>query len=477
MWLSESSIEKASYRQLPQIVNRLKNALISQKIKKEQNLLQLEHYKQNIEYEVELNKEHIRNQINKRFDDIIEKTNYARSQWLYQAEEQFQTYSNQLQEAFAQLEEIEKDIKGDICFIDYLSEDKNFKNHNFKGVNNIGSITDYYGTVINQWKKSTTDFFDKIPFIDSTLSFESDEKVLLKLNKLLNESYSFITENKFKTLINKEIDDCFNISKYWFWPTWKTKNSQESNNLQCLEWRVYKPIELYESFFSNKRYATFNDIKLLQKRKEMEKEWIIEKNKNNNDEVKTYFFIDENWMKTWEIFSLSKITEYNLQSTHSSKEVFYTLWPGPISNQTLLNSDNSIRDDISITSFRVVNSKVWNSLYFIYKGGPEIHRLKPSVYSPAADKNVIGDKMRKKINQITQSNLQKTKLILELKEKSNFIKQSHFELKQKYDSIIQVFYANDSVNSSDSLKTADEENEAETNEFKYSIIIPDLVSK
>lgn len=449
----------------------MKNGLASQKIKKQQNLLQIEHYRQDLEYEVEVNKHQIRSQINKMFDEIINQVNFTRNEWLNKAEKEFDTYDTKLKLALAKLDKIEESINCDISFIDFLSQDKNFKQHDFKDVHNIGSITDYYATVINQWKKNTADLIGKVPFIDSKLCFETDQKARLKLSEGLSDCYSLVIENKLKNLVNKKINECFNISKWWFCPTCRTKNNQETNDLECSEWKVYKPIELYESFFNNKRYATFNDIKLLQKRKEMEKESILEKNKSNTDEVKTYFFIDENWIKSWEIFALSKTVEYNLQSVYSCNEIFYTPCPGPITNHLLLNADSSIRDDISITSFRIVNPKVWNHLYFIYKGGPEIHRAKPSVYSPAADKNTIGDEMRSKISEIAISNSQKSKLILELKEKSKDAKRTCLQLKKKHDSLVQVLHPDDSVNSQDSIKTDDEDKEIEANsaELKYVI--------
>ena len=207
----------------------------------------------------------------------------------------------------------------------------------------------------------------------------------------------------------------------------------------------------------------------------MEKEWIIEKNKSKSNEPKTYFFINENWMKNWEIFALSKATEYSLQTTHNPKEILFNPYPGPITNSELFNQDNTIRDDVSITSFRVVNPNVWNSLYFVYKGGPEIHRTKPYIYSPEVEKDTIGDKMRNKINKLLHENSLKENTILALKEKSEYIKQDYYTKRNKYFSNIQTFSLKDSPNSHDSRKTTDDENNLEINESKSMIVFPDLL--
>ena len=473
--MNQAIIDSGNVMQLTEIVSRLRNALNSQRIKKGQNLLQVEDYKLNLQYDLEMNKEKIRNKINQLFDRVIEQVNFVRTETLFKAEEEFETYKTQVDEAINQIDEIEKEIKGDVWFINYLWEDKNFNYSDLGDAHCLGSITDYYGTVINQCKKSTTEFINKIPAVESKLNIELDDEIIQKCSELLMHAWTFNYKSKSKLQVVREIDNWFDISKFWYCPTCKTKNSQNVNDLQCSGCKVYKPIELYESFFSNKRYSSDDDIRNIKKRIEMEKEWIIEKNKSKSDEPKTYFFINENWMKNWEIFALSKVTEYSLQTSHNPKEILFMPYPGPITNSELFNPDNTIRDDVSITSFRVVNPKVWNSLFFVYKGGPEIHRTKPYIYSPEVAKDTIGDKMRNKINKLLHENSLKESTILALKEKSEYIKQDYYAKRHKYASFIQAFSLKDSPNSHDSSKTTSDENDLDINESKYMIVFPDLL--
>ena len=152
--MNQAIIDSGNVMQLTEIVSRLKNVLNSQRIKKDQNLLQVEDYKLNLQYDLEMNKENIRNKINQLFDRVIEQVNFVRAETLFKAEEEFETYKTQVDEAINQIDEIEKEIKGDVWFINYLWEDKNFNYSDLGDAHCLGSITDYYGTLINQWKRA-----------------------------------------------------------------------------------------------------------------------------------------------------------------------------------------------------------------------------------------------------------------------------------------------------------------------------------
>ena len=196
---------------------------------------------------------------------------------------------------------------------------------------------------------------------------------------------------------------------------------------------------MYESFFTNKRYLTFNDFTLLSKRKEIEKEIINKENNSNDHKVNSYFFIEENWIQNWEYFIMNKTKEYSLQTNFDPRKISFIPYPGLISNENLINDDGSIRDGISPQSYRALNPEVWNQLFFTYKGGPEIHRESNSIFSNEIDLNSIRTEIQHKIDFIIYKNTEKQREIWMLKKKEDLAKIELDEIKQQYILMIKKF--------------------------------------
>uniref|UniRef100_A0A7S3J7B6 DUSP domain-containing protein n=1 Tax=Euplotes harpa TaxID=151035 RepID=A0A7S3J7B6_9SPIT len=143
--------------------------------------------------------------------------------------------------------------------------------------------------------------------------------------------------------------------------------------------------------------------------------------------------IDENWMKSWESFTKNKLSEFTLQMTDENEEALI-LPPGPISNHQLLNPDGSVKQDLKIGEYRLITPEMWNSLYFTYSGGPEIHRERAYIFSKAVHDNLEKQAFQERIDAIKERNREKAGLDCGIKSSSPYKVLEYLE-KDGYDPI------------------------------------------
>lgn len=212
---------------------------------------------------------------------------------------------------------------------------------------------------------------------------------------LIKKSYSF-AESKL-AFDTENIKSVLDINKCWYCPTCDTQNNSKLNSLKCSECEVFRPIELYESFFKNYRFANDSDVNLLKTRKIEEAKLI---NKYNAESHHTsYCMIDDYWLTQWENYVQDKEKNFRLQTNDDYSEMYAISHPGEITNNALEKYAKDPENNAN-TSYRVINPQVWNALHSIYKGGPKIHKVKGYLTAEDSYEDLIEIEFEKKIQSI-----------------------------------------------------------------------------
>ena len=304
-------------------------------------------------------------------------------------EKEYETYYNSLDDYFEEFRKIEKSLKKDICFAQYLVDEKSY-----------GKITDYCQTIVEQCLKSNTNFHQKLKVPSETLDVRFDETICDKVDQLLAESYQFSKNTNVELHVDK---DWLDISKCWFCPHWDTKNLSANHPIIWKECGVFKPIDLFESFLKNYRYANSGDMKILKQRKLQENELVSTQNQLKIDGVRSYYMIDEAWVKAWEDYSSNRVSEYNLQTKQDFSEVPIVPHPGEISNQNLFEYSQNPESQDKYTEYRILNPHLWSTFYRTYGGGPKLHRDRGYIHSNPVLEDTLELEFEKEINTIKNS--------------------------------------------------------------------------
>jgi hypothetical protein len=215
------------------------------------------------------------------------------------------------------------------------------------------------------------------------------------IKDLIKSSYSFVDSKC--TFDTENIKSFLDINQYWYCPTCDTQNSSNINKLKCSECDVFRPIELYTSFFKNHRFANNSDVELLKTRKVEEGKLINKFNEESHHN--SYYMIDDYWLTKWENYVQNKEKDFGLQTKDDYNEMSAISHPGEITNNALERYAKD-PDKSAYTSYRVINPQVWNALHRIYKGGLQIHRAKGYLTAEEALEDLIQTEFEKKIQNI-----------------------------------------------------------------------------
>ena len=443
-WLNENQLNDDIFP-LPQIENSLKHAINCQRVKYEQVLLQLDDFKTNLEYQFELLKDWTRVEIGSLYEGTDEFIQLAKWEHLNRTEQGFQRSSDELNSYLALIQRIEEDINGEIKQLNSIFKSNSFSlfifNLNILGVLNFEEI-------LNLCKINPSEYTNEILKYNE----KEDQKIwkTTSFSSLTTTDFGKWSELNEYDEIQSSIKNWFDISKFWYCPTWRTKNIQEDNEIIWSACWIFKPIELYESFFTNKRYASHHDINLISKRKNLEQN-LINKMYIINDATNDCFIIDENWVKKWENFVYNKITEYDLQNIINPFDIKFIPFPDLVSNNDLSANYSSIKENIHSNSYRAINEEVWNHLYFTYNWGHKLN--KGSIHSKELE-NQSFIKIQRKIDSIIFQNLSKQLEVQLLKEKERKYKAELKRFETKNWSILKLFNL---MSSSQNEKSKDEE--------------------
>ena len=320
-YCNQNNKDSAKIRQIPEIVHQLKTLVKSEKLKKSQCLLQLKYVEDALENELENIKLENLDKIDDYFSDLEAALYETREECKQNYIKEFSNFKNALKTP-SQLSKNSQDIKKIIFILEYLTnEDEN------------GKITEFCESCIQQSSTDNMLFYKDIE--DPTQRFDIQikdfrEEFTQSLNSFCKDNITYQTNpHKFET----KIDD-LNSFKNWFCHTCESKNSSLEDQMKCIECGVLKPIELYESFFKNYRYATPKDIKLLSERKKIEQEIITKANESSENDT-TYCMIDEGWMTAWDNYIKGKTTAYSCQTNQHFSEIPFIPYPGEICNSAL----------------------------------------------------------------------------------------------------------------------------------------------
>ena len=131
----------------------------------------------------------------------------------------------------------------------------------------------------------------------------------------------------------------------------------------------------------------------------MKQENLIVSNQNQDPSSDSYFLINEFWMSTWENYIQQKEKVFSLQTIDDNTQFSIIPYPGEISNQTLQRFSEN-KDGINCPDYRIVNSKVWNTFFQTYGGGPKFQRKEKRINSEVINEDKIEEAFLKKVERI-----------------------------------------------------------------------------
>jgi hypothetical protein len=249
-------------------------------------------------------------------------------------------------------------------------------------------------------ERYTSALLNRLTFPSEILNANLNYQICDKLVELVKDSYSFENTTVFDHKIEAEKYD---VAMYWYCQHCETRNSSETDSLKCSECDVFRPIDTYESFFYNYKYATKKDKELLKRRKLEEINLITLQNEikcKTNDDC---YLIDESWLKDWEKYAFEDEKSYSLQTSQHFSESQLVCYPGEISNNVLAEaSKDTEKVDVCI-KYRILNSHLWNTFYRIYGGGPKVFKTSGHIYAENANFDREEEKFNLKIAAIKSS--------------------------------------------------------------------------
>jgi len=185
----------------------------------------------------------------------------------------------------------------------------------------------------------------------------------------------YIVDVEFAT-INEEppiISHILQKDLYWVCVCGETNNSFGS--ISCLHCeRLIKP-EVIPNILNSPLEATNNDIDSLIMRRKQECKQFHELFNAESLSNKLYM-INLEWFLEWKCFVTNDLSEkylVNDKKNISINKTIGVLPPGPISNNKLINSSNTLKKNLANnTDYILVNEGLWKFFLLNFGGGPEI---------------------------------------------------------------------------------------------------------
>lgn len=146
-------------------------------------------------------------------------------------------------------------------------------------------------------------------------------------------------------------------------------------------------------------------MKTLKQRKIKENELIATQNQMKSEGVRSYYMIDEAWVKAWEDYSSNRVSEYSLQTKQDFSEVPIVPHPGEISNQNLFEYSQKPDSQDKYTEYRILNPHLWNTFYRTYGGGPKLNRDRGYIHSNPVLEDPLELEFEIKINTIKNNQI------------------------------------------------------------------------
>ncbi|CAI2358964.1 unnamed protein product [Moneuplotes crassus] len=349
---NDNNEEAKNVTRIPEVVHQLKTCLNSQRLKNKQASLQMKFAEKVLEAQLEKSKMDNLQKIEEHYDNLQKLLEQRRQQAKKEYLDKFEDYFKSL-DCFETIKQVRKHL----AEVEHLINDKD-----------KGKIGDYCQSCIE-----LSNLKNEVNLAD----FDAPKEILMfepevSQNETSGAEYTSVNYTiELKPYKFNAVQDSIDITKCWYCHHCETQNSSITNCLSCSGCLTPRPIEYYESFFKNYRYASLDDFKLLEERQKSEEE-LINSLKKPSYKDKVCYVINESWLIFWDHYITQKKKAYNLQTDEESLINNYVPHPGQINNHILVRKPKEGQE--AVAKYKDVNPRVWNAFYQIYGGGPKVHK-------------------------------------------------------------------------------------------------------
>ncbi|CAI2362662.1 unnamed protein product [Moneuplotes crassus] len=369
--IESSSYDAENIEPIPQILKQLNSSLHSSKVKKEQCMSQLKMCQKELEIFFEKNRDATRHKIHDYFSSIVSMVKEIELKALAEFELKTDKELEKLHQVFNEIKSVNKNIQSDIINID-----------------NLFAMDDKTKVVcmdlLEKIEKEKNEYYKDIDFPNYFLDIQTKPDNISLIKDVVEKSFDFSSEiipnrDKRKLFMNM-----FDLRYMWYCHRCKHKNLIKKAPIECSRCHIYKPLELYPSVFKSKSEITDGELEHLKQRGTEEKLRMSANNQSlfDREEGRAWYAVEAKWMYDWKMFVQNKRDSCVPSFKKSDIDRIGILDPGPISNNILFNSSGDLKEDLVIEKdYKMVNERVWKTLFDIYGGGPIIKRAQCNIYS------------------------------------------------------------------------------------------------